>query len=234
MSFGIRTCLRIAVALPSKADFLLGSQDNSFKLQALLSKLRKSLLSYCSGYGLGCQVKESSSLALPHRLYSRKYSGNGFSSTGWCLNKEFLLVIDGLVHIRHQFLLSCAIGKREGKRLDAFYLLFMPFHLVFGPFCIPVHQIQIIILQFLVGVLFKKIANFLCIQITVGHSHSHFFFFIFSCIKERITLRLSQMYRHRFFHFIHVLIDSFDFVYGNQWCILIKPIHDAIRPTVYK
>ena len=172
MSFGIRALLRITFGTFLKTDLLFRCQNNTFESQSLLPQQRKSVLRHRTGDGLGCQIEQLVSHVLPHRLHRRKYGGYGLAHSGRRFQEQFSLMINGLVHITDQFLLSVPIIKGELQSGNGLLSKLSPLPGIIRPFTVITNQLLKPCLQLREFIIFIKITDIFRLYITISQTYT--------------------------------------------------------------
>ena len=190
---------RIAVSFLQNADFIFCRQCHRTHRKPLPAQNWKGFFGNGSCNRLRGQIKDFVCLTLSHGTDCRINSWNGFSNTGWCLNKKISCFPDAVINTCYQFFLSFAVFKRKGQLLNRCRPFFTfakdkiwpPFKAVdqrFKPFC-----------QFFFWIFFCKTLYFFCFRIGIGHLYADTGKMVLYHINIAVHLCLRFMYRHRLF-----------------------------------
>ena len=172
MSFGIWALLRITFSTFLKTDLLFRCQNNTFESQSLLPQQRKGVLRHRTGDGLRRQIEQLVSHALPHCLYRRKYGGYGLAYSGRRFQEQLSLMINGLVHITDQFLLSVPIIKGELQSGNGLLSKLSPLPGIIRPFTVITDQLLKPCLQLREFIIFIKITDIFRLYITISQTYT--------------------------------------------------------------
>ena len=175
MPLCIRTCIRVALCFPAKADFLLGSQGNALKQQPLAAKCLKCLLRNSSGDGLCRQIKKLLSQVLSHGPHRGKYSRHSLSHPGRRLDKQLFPAQDRAVNRGRQIPLTRAVGKWKFCFADRCIPFLFPCDLESSPFLISMHQILKPVFQLFQLILLAEPLDLFGFQIAVSHLYTDLF-----------------------------------------------------------
>ena len=197
MSFGIRALLRITFSTFLKTDLLFRCQNNTFESQSLLPQQRKSVLCHCTGDGLGCQIEQLVSHVLPHRLYRWKYSGYGLAHSGRCFQEQFSLMINGLIHITDQFLLSVPVIEGELHSGNGLLSKLSPLPGIIRPFAVITDQLLKPCLQLRKFIIFIKITDIFRLYITISQPYTDIRQRLLQTVHIGIALCLGNVQRQR-------------------------------------
>ena len=190
VSPGIRAVFGNALCLLHEAYFFLCRQDHTLKPHPLLPQQFQCLLSHRSGNGFGRQIKELSSQSLSHPLYGRINGGNGFSHSCGRLQKQFLLMINRAIHIRHKLLLPVPICKRKRQTPDRLLTQILPIPGVISPFTIRTQQLIKPLSQFFHRIIGIEVSKLFRWNMAISHSHLDFCQALLQPINISITLCL--------------------------------------------
>ena len=232
VSFGVGAVFRITLRLVHKADLILRRQYHTLEFKPAFPQQRKRIVGYRTRNRLSRQIENLLTHPFSHSLNRRENRGNCLSDSRRRLYKELTLMVNCLIDICHQLLLSLSIVKGKLQHFDGSLPYLLPCKGIVRPLAILLHNIRKPLFKLLKDKIVVEVSYFFCFHMTIRHADTNFAQSILLCVDISIAFCLRQMHRYGRLHLLNITENSLDFIYRNGIFLrnntVSTPLHDNI------